>query len=313
MPLDGDDEAGVFAIMLPQKTDRSLNGLEAYRFYEISDGLANNLMLLTLRNSDRDAGTLETVLEVLPLQERLEIAQRLTNRHDSPERDSVRPTSRKSIQEQPLLSTPRSQAGSEGDAEGLQDARLRKRRKTSSKTTPVPKLAENAYQDTVMSKQLQDTAKSFSPPIDYGGHLQSRRQDSSEAPVPETISLDLTNNQAKQVYLIWPVRDAEDDMDYEFVHTLDETKTLMGLIALLEEDTEAIPSVAEIVARTKTWRLTYHGAGGANKAIVARKGSEVAFDRLQTTLAQLPVWKDSLARVHIELKSLSRPDSAAAT
>ena len=39
MPLDGDDDAGVFAIMLPQKIDRSLHGLQAYRPYEVSLGL----------------------------------------------------------------------------------------------------------------------------------------------------------------------------------------------------------------------------------------------------------------------------------
>lgn len=35
MPLDGDDDAGVFAIMIPQTTDRSLHGLQSYRPYEV--------------------------------------------------------------------------------------------------------------------------------------------------------------------------------------------------------------------------------------------------------------------------------------
>ncbi|KAH6858975.1 hypothetical protein BKA58DRAFT_51143 [Alternaria rosae] len=64
MPLDGDDDAGVFAIMIPQTTDRSLHGLQSYRPYEISGGglgdkFVNNFMMLTLRNPDSDAGTLE--------------------------------------------------------------------------------------------------------------------------------------------------------------------------------------------------------------------------------------------------------------
>ena len=36
MPLDGDDDAGVFAIMIPQKSDRSLHGLQSFRPYEVS-------------------------------------------------------------------------------------------------------------------------------------------------------------------------------------------------------------------------------------------------------------------------------------
>lgn len=35
MPLDGDDDAGVFAIMIPQTNDRSLHGLQSFRPYEV--------------------------------------------------------------------------------------------------------------------------------------------------------------------------------------------------------------------------------------------------------------------------------------
>jgi hypothetical protein len=294
MPLDGDDEAGVFAIMVTRKTDRSLNGLQIYRFYEISADATNNFMMLTLRNPDRDSGTLETVLEVLPLQERLEIAQRLKDRPSPSCHRPARPTSSGSVrQDPPLAVAMRVSAAVEHDAEGFQGAVPRKRRK-SIKPNPMPEAIR--------------TPEQTSAPLEPPG--PPPRVNSDPRPV-EIVSLDLTDAQARRTYLIWPFRD--DDIDYEFVHTLDECKTFKGLLDLLEEDTEAIPFIADVMARTKTWRLTYEGADGANKAIVARKGTEVAFDRLQTTIAQLPIWSENpQARVLVELKLLSRPDSAAA-
>jgi hypothetical protein len=295
MPLDGDDEAGVFAIMLPQKTDRSLNGLQSYRFYEVSEGATNTFMMLALRNPDRDAGTLETVLEVLPLQEKLDIAKRFVNqpRADS-HRGSARSTSSTTAQQKPQPSAIRASAGVELDAEGLQGAGSRKRRK-SIKPIPVPEA----------TRTQEQTHKSNDPPE------PSPRVDSAP---PKPVSLDLTDDQARRVHFLWPVTVREDDMDYEFVLRLDECgKTLIGLLGLLEEYTEAIPSIANVLARTKMWRFTYQGADGANKAIVARKGTEAAFDRLQTMIAQLPVWNDNPhVRVHVELKPLSRQDSVSA-
>jgi hypothetical protein len=301
MPLDGDDDAGVFAIMLPQKTDRSLNGLQGYRFYEISDEVANNFMLLTLRNSDRDAGTLETVLEVLPLQECLDIAQRLASHPASSDQGSARPTSfRTTVQGPSSSTTPASKGTITPDVEDIRRAGSRKRAKTSIKPTPVPELPKEGRQKSV-SKLLKQTQDVKAPrlPDHNDNNTQATRQEGGV----EIIPLDLTDDQAGRVHVIWPVRDANDDMDYEFIHTLAEFKTFKGLVTLLEEDTEAIPPIAEIVARTKTWRMTYEGADGANKAVVARKDSEVAFDRLQTLLAQLPLWQDAQARVHVELKS----------
>jgi hypothetical protein len=298
MPLDGDDEAGVFAIMLPQKTDRSLNGLQSYRFYEVSEGATNTFMMLALRNPDRDAGTLETVLEVLPLQEKLDIAKRFVNqpRADS-HRGSARPTLSTTAQQKPQPSAIRASAGVELDAEGLQGAGSRKRRK-SIKPIPVPEA----------TRTQEHTHKSNDPPE------PSPRVDSAPPKPVEIVSLDLTDDQARRVHFLWPVTVREDDMDYEFVLRLDECgKTLTGLLGLLEEYTEAIPSIANVLARTKLWRFTYQGADGANKAIVARKGTEAAFDRLQTMVAQLPVWNDNPhVRVHVELKSLSRQDSVSA-
>ena len=64
-----------------------------------------------------------------------------------------------------------------------------------------------------------------------------------------------------------------------------------------------------MISRTNVWRLTYRLGNGPNKAVVLRKGTEVAFDRLQLTLAQASIWQENPnAKIDIELKSLSRLD-----
>ncbi|KAH7077601.1 hypothetical protein BKA63DRAFT_508576 [Paraphoma chrysanthemicola] len=70
MPLDGDDEVGMFCIMLPGTLDRSMKALQIYRPYEVnSDGngenFVNSFMLLTLRNTNKDIGTVEAIMHVL--------------------------------------------------------------------------------------------------------------------------------------------------------------------------------------------------------------------------------------------------------
>ena len=93
------------------------------------------------------------------------------------------------------------------------------------------------------------------------------------------------------------------------MHALVECKSFGGLLGLLEEDAEAIPSAASMISRTNVWRLTYRLGNGPNKAVVLRKGTEVAFDRLQLTLAQASIWQENPnAKIDIELKSLSRLD-----
>ncbi|KAF2818983.1 hypothetical protein CC86DRAFT_432406, partial [Ophiobolus disseminans] len=73
MPLDGDDEVGMFCILLPQTLDRSIKTLQTWRPYEIRHGgysknFDNNFMLVTLRNTNQDMGTAETIREILDAQ-----------------------------------------------------------------------------------------------------------------------------------------------------------------------------------------------------------------------------------------------------
>ncbi|KAF1830496.1 hypothetical protein BDW02DRAFT_633596 [Decorospora gaudefroyi] len=316
MPMDGDDEKGVFCIMLPQKPDRSLRPLQAYRPYEltdkgIGDTFANDFMLLTLRNPDQEADTLEYVLKVLPQQELRGVERRLEKQ---PCADagcgSARPNASKT--KAPSTQLPEYRVTSElPNQDGLQigEPVARKRRKASGVTiTPTRRSMGrgqiNGKDDGWTLQTLQNRDAPCRP--------KSSPQLENTPRSVEVISLDLTDEQTKSIQFIWTIKD--DDTEHEFPYTLDECKSFRGLLTLLEEDTQAFPPVTNILARTKAWSLTYQGADGTNKAIVARKGSEVAFERLQTLLAQSPIWNDSpSAKIIVELRSLCLTDSACAS
>lgn len=74
MPLVNEDDEDLFCILIPQSNDRSLEGVQTYRPYEINRGnqgtsFSNTFMLLTLRNTSQVNGTLETIRTILkPLQ-----------------------------------------------------------------------------------------------------------------------------------------------------------------------------------------------------------------------------------------------------
>lgn len=70
MPLDGDDEIGLFCILLPQRMDRSMKNIEIWRPYEMrneGDGqkFDNKFVLYTLRYTGQDIGTKDTILAAL--------------------------------------------------------------------------------------------------------------------------------------------------------------------------------------------------------------------------------------------------------
>jgi len=70
MPLDGHDELGMFCILIPQPMVRSTKHLQAWRPYEVRNGgdgskFSNNFVLLTLRYTGLDIGTIETIRATL--------------------------------------------------------------------------------------------------------------------------------------------------------------------------------------------------------------------------------------------------------
>jgi len=324
----------------------------------LGDKFANNFMMLTLRNPDSDAGTLETVLSVLSPQERADIASKLRGLPEPRHRLSSTPKLSKSTDEDaahsaPNAAPPASNAmakvdDDESDAHTKQPA-ARKRRKLSENRTQMSDVIDVVPKDSStcpshLQPQQQPTPQPVpepqpepepQPQPQPQPQIYTQTQRTSETPVDDVkqhaptpadtfkpppqvikrtnstsvISLDLTDEQAERVYFIWSVDD--EGMEMEFYHTLRECKSFGGLLGLLEEESEDLPSVASILEKTKTWKLTYDLGDGISKAIVARKGTETAFDRLQTTLAQASIWADNpQAKVDIVLKSLSRPNPA---
>lgn len=328
----------------------------------LGDKFANNFMMLTLRNPDSDAGTLETVLSVLSPQERADIASKLRGLPEPRQRLSSTPKLSKSTDEDaapsaPNAAPPASNAmakvdDDESDAHTKQPA-ARKRRKLSENRTQMSNVIEVVPKESsTCPSQLQPQQQPTPQPVPEPQpepepqpqlqpqpqpqpQIHTQTQRTSETPVDDVkqhaptpadtfkpphqaikrtnstsiISLDLTDEQAERVYFIWSVDD--EGMEMEFYHTLRECKSFGGLLGLLEEESEDLPSVASILEKTKTWKLTYDLGDGISKAIVARKGTETAFDRLQTTLAQASIWADNpQAKVDIVLKSLSRPNPA---
>jgi hypothetical protein len=291
---------------------------------QIVDGdknsFVNKFMMLTLRNHNSEAGTLETVLAVMSPQERADIVTRLRELPEPRARLSSTPKLPKSTDEDVAPLAPHAMAkvnDEESDAQTNQTA-TRKRQKVSEN------MAHKCLASDVVPEegsagcpqpQLQARKMTESPADDIQRQASAPADPSKPPPQatkpinpPNIISLELSDKQAERVYFIWPVND--EGMETEFVHTLGECKSFGGLLGLLEEETEDLPSVASILERTKTWKMTYHLGDGVNKAIVARKGTEVAFDRLQATLAQASIWTENpYAKVDIELKSLSRPDT----
>ncbi|RYO67553.1 hypothetical protein AA0113_g4569 [Alternaria arborescens] len=332
MPLDGDDDAGVFAIMIPQKSDRSLHGLQSFRPYELSNGgtgdkFVNNYMMLTLRNPDSDAGTLETVLTVLPPKERADIVLKLKQlpTHDKRLSSTPRLSKLSDVDATPLAPPVMSKAHVDDSDARIDEPATRKRRKISdsaaNKSEPVRESPTGCSVDLTQPPppqsppRPQQTPQRTPTPADDVKHHGSitpapsrpPSQATSVASFSNVISLDLTDEQAARICFIWTVVD--DDIEYEFVHALVECKSFGGLLGILEEDAEAIPSAASMISRTNVWRLTYRLGNGPNKAVVLRKGTEVAFDRLQLTLAQASIWQENPnVKIDIELKSLSRSD-----
>ncbi|CAO2648041.1 Nn.00g089630.m01.CDS01 [Neocucurbitaria sp. VM-36] len=322
MPLDGDDEVGMFCIMLPQPNDRSLRGLQSYRPYELLNGgkgdiFDNKFMLLSLRNTSRDIGTLETVREVLRIVEPESVECRTTKRqrrYSSSDLATRDPLSM-AMRSPPITTADRLVV--EDEDEDIPDiAFTQGRNSLSSKSSSKQILPD--HKDKLAPQNMHDrTHISVSHSSERDLIHPTNPETNPKAPAAtrptQLVPLDLTDEQPRLVYIVWTVND--DEVDYDFVHTLNECHSFKCLLDLLQEDTEAIPAIRTMLAETQVWRMTYQLSGGKKKAVITRPGSEIAFERLKVTLAQCPVWTGNPSNnIEIELTSLCRPlGSATAT
>lgn len=307
MRLDGNDDAGVFCILLPQKSDKSLKDLQPYRPYEISNGgkgdsFDNQYMLLTLRNSNRGLATLKAVLATIVLDELPTVGHRKLKRQRVDSWGSHVPGKLSKSTE--YLSMPLAVDATTGQNESgynpLISAITEKERRKLTES-----LLANTNADGLLIKREPAAAATETPqrtpdPQDAHKYMSTSRSNSAPA---EIISLELTDFQAACVYIVWTVN--ADEVDFEFVHTMHECRSFTGLLHLLEEDAEAIPSVANVLAGSERWCMTYQLNDDTRKAAITRRGTETAFVRLQSALAQSSVWIDNpRARIEVQLKAL---------
>jgi hypothetical protein len=107
----------------------------------------------------------------------------------------------------------------------------------------------------------------------------------------------LTELQARNVHVVWSVEDG--GYNYELARTMAECTSFDALLDGLREEAECIPSANASLNATAVWRLEYTLPDGKRAAVLARRGSEVAFSRLRAALAQPSLWT---SRVTLEVE-----------
>ncbi|KAH8706910.1 hypothetical protein GQ44DRAFT_691847 [Phaeosphaeriaceae sp. PMI808] len=367
MPLDGDDEMGMFCILLRQPLDRSMSTLHTWRPYELlhsGDGknFANNFMLFTLRNADQHADTREVVRGALDPLELYRLRAKVISQQDTellPMTKIVRTTGNKSNQlpQGRSVSPKRKSCRFEdvnSDLESLGENRKKRREQKRAKTTPAtPRMktksvchsvaksanpeshllhpislssstvqgsplvlggsalmraSSASMNDEYTQKVYIATSASPEPHTEHPGSLSSSTMPGSSlvqgGSTPTSApSFSLTEEQTQKVQIIWTFN--HNGYSYELVRTMAECMSFSGLLEELRGEVQLLNPVAEHFEKTRLWRLAYTLPDGTKKAVLARKGTETAYGRLQTTLALSPIWtRDSDGTVDIELSAM---------
>lgn len=288
MPLDGTDDEGMFCILLPQPTDRSLQGIQAYRPYEYTKGgqgqtFASNIMLLGLRNNSQSSGTLEAVRVAL---EPPETASKQANNESlvSPAEATASRSGRSAS------TTDRNYEHNAGQCTG----RASEKRNLSDGSSENERPFKRQETETLISRAQKPTPGSretTGPPssMEHNIPTSTPRNTGSAPAIPEVIPLDLTDEQSKRIRLIWMVE--AEAVEYEFGHPLSNCATFSKYLELLQEDAADDREVIEILQSTRVWRMTYQLSGAPKKAFTVRLGDDTGFERLQQSLLQSSFWE----------------------
>jgi len=305
MPLDGDDEVGMFCILLLQPFDRSIKHIQTWRPYEVRNGgygdkFDNNFMLLTLRNTNRDVGTLETMREAFGSRKSARAPSR-ENTHPIAVPDVVLSVEK---QGEPSRSPTTSRKRNRQSDKNESLTPLSKRPRTET-VEPITELSPNHNDPSEASEPASRTQQ----PTPISPHLsetalpteRDARPMVSSAP-SAALSDSLTDAQAKKIYVVWSVDD--DGYNYELARTMAECHSFEELLKALKEEAEYIPSAAGLLATTTRWRLSYPLPDGTRKAVLAREGSELDFSRLRIALAQ-PSLLSGRTTLEVEMKAMT--------
>ncbi|KAF2712658.1 hypothetical protein K504DRAFT_372081 [Pleomassaria siparia CBS 279.74] len=314
MPLRGEQDEELFCIMIPQPNSRSSDDAQAYRPYEIRhDGqgksFAKSYVILTRRSTTPKSSR--------------------TQKH--PIKAPTPESSTKRVKRAP--------SEDEGFSKALVDAPSKYHRRKRSVVDYIDTYslgsADEEYVDSNQSNDSMDPKFT----IEHMGHIPSsskkRRSlhegeqpkraskrkrtsnssieytastvDRSQTVTPNTYTAPVifSQEQAQRVYLIWVVM--VDDDEWQFSHALDECNTFSELLNLFREDAELSQEATSILMATKIWHISVQLPGRKKRVFIARTGTEIAFERLQSTLIQSTVWNEHPGiRIDVEFKALTQ-------
>jgi hypothetical protein len=311
MPLDGDDETGMFCIMLPQNLDRSMKTLQAWRPYERRNGgdgksFDNTFMLLTLRNTNRDIGTIEAIRHVLEPREVTRAASASAPRNVVVLKYGGRVTSG------PVKEVPQTRRTNNQECERSVAAEVNSQSNNKRKRLQSEAESRTCSEQIINANPLNEKDIPSDDAVSDAIHPTRAQQPITLSPIVSeavpTVEVPLVDQppclsklQAEKVRIIWKVDD--DGMEYVLAHTMAQCGSFEKLLATLEDEVQAIPSIADLLKKT-TWRLSYCNTMGAKKAVIVRRGTETAFDYLRDALTTSMPSAAEPDIMEIELKAM---------
>ncbi|KAL1609938.1 hypothetical protein SLS60_001603 [Paraconiothyrium brasiliense] len=306
MPLHSKGDSGeLFCILVPQRNNRSLQGLELFRPYELADGentFTSNFELLSPGNRSRvhTEAEADEALGISPPEEA--VGPNLT---PSPSLSWKSPE--RSIPASSMTKT-RLRSGKQRSAwGGFVDRAISVR---DNSQDPLQKRKAYDSIDTETPQQIQKTARA---PFSRTQAPTPVSREVSRA-APEIISNEssailphLNEEYAKRTLLVWIV--VVDDIEYDFSHTVYDCPTFSVFLTLVRTEAADDPQVTEKVDGSLTWRLTYQVPGQTKKAFTLRiddNGQEIGYERLLTSLAQSAFWEGNRnGKINVNLRILA--------
>ncbi|KAH3981000.1 hypothetical protein HBH51_050050 [Parastagonospora nodorum] len=315
MPLDGNEEMGMFCILISQPMDRSTKHLQVWRPYEVGDGgdglkFSNTFALLTLRYTGSDIGTIETIRATLHSPGNSNLVSRDALRSlETPlvnqEKELQAASPPNPTEEQPALiaeiqlaqeipAVVKSQASLNREAPHVVPAILQDQlslianNETMQKVPAVvesqaslnqeaPHVVPAILQDQLSLIANNETMQKVPAVVELQASLNR------EAP-PVVTAINLTDEQAQNINIVWTVD--VDGAACDFPLTMAECHSFSEMLGVLRNMVQSFPAVAAILENANMWLLTYMGPKGAKKTQLGRKGTEVAFNRMRDDLAK---------------------------
>jgi hypothetical protein len=239
---------------------------------------------VSTERSHNDSTLTATMVQEQPVAGRLEVRP-----NDQPAPPSLMELVRDRCNPFPRMSTARKRPLDLPEAESSPSAVLhRAMTKSAEPQTPPTKRAQTQRCTPVPTESPNDL-----PPRTATTEEVLISQSSKQSALPG-----MTEQQAQDISIVWKL-DIDGDT-CELPVTLAECRSFSGVLQTLREVAQSLAPAAAILEKSNLWRLTYPLAGGKRKKQVARKGTEVAFDRMRADLAQLSSLNQGMIEVELE-------------